>query len=109
MAMTEAVTAHTARAGGLEGVVVADTALSDVDGERGKLVIAGSDVESLAGAITFEGLCTRLWRGMKDTRDEADVRARIAAGRVTGWDALTRLGDALALVDGMDALRAACA
>ena len=36
------------RASGLEGVVVADTRLSHVDGERGELFIAGSRVEDLA-------------------------------------------------------------
>ena len=34
---------------GLEGIVVAHTAISDVDGERGALVIAGAAAESLAG------------------------------------------------------------
>ena len=36
-------------ASGLEGVVVADTVLSEVDGERGRLVIAGHEVEELGG------------------------------------------------------------
>ena len=30
--------------GGLDGVVVADTRLSEVDGERGRLIIAGHDI-----------------------------------------------------------------
>ncbi len=46
---------------GLEGVIVADTRLSEVDGERGRLVIAGSDVEKLAGNVSFEELAHRLW------------------------------------------------
>ncbi|MGH7296509.1 MAG: citrate/2-methylcitrate synthase, partial [Polyangiaceae bacterium] len=46
---------------GLEGVVVAETRLSDVDGERGRLVIAGRDVEQLAGAVSFEEVCALLW------------------------------------------------
>ena len=34
---------------GLEGVVVADTRISDVDGERGKLIIAGNTVGQVSG------------------------------------------------------------
>jgi citrate synthase len=40
-----------------------ETRLSDVDGERGRLVIAGYDVESLSGRITFEGAVGLLWDG----------------------------------------------
>src|SRR5262249_42071063 len=88
----------------------ADTALSDVDGERGKLVIAGSDVEALAGSTSFETLCARLWRAAERApRSEEEARAALAQGRVRAWDALSRMGDALSLADGMDALRAACA
>ena len=36
---------------GLENVVAAETRLSDVDGAAGKLVIAGADVERLAGGF----------------------------------------------------------
>ena len=32
-------------ASGLEGVIVANTALSHVDGERGVLIVAGEDIE----------------------------------------------------------------
>ena len=48
---------------GLEGVVVAETCLSDVDGERGRLVIRGHDVEALAERADFEGVCALLWTG----------------------------------------------
>ncbi len=49
--------------GGLDGVEVADTALSRVDGEQGRLVIAGHDLEALAGRVTFEEVCGLLWGG----------------------------------------------
>ena len=38
---------------GLEGIVVAETHISDVDGERGELVIAGAGVERLAADVDF--------------------------------------------------------
>jgi citrate synthase len=91
-------------AAGLEGVVVAETRLSDVDGERGRLVIAGQDVEAIAGASTFEEVCALLW-----SADAREVRGRIGQGRVRAFAQLGRLGDALSLDAGMDALRAGLA
>lgn len=97
-------TTQTATSSGLEGVVVADTRLSEVDGERGRLVVAGHDVERLAGATSFEALTALLWPDAGQ-----DPRAALAAGRVRAFERLGRLGDALARPDGMDALRAAAA
>jgi len=48
---------------GLEGVVVAETALSMVDGERGELIIAGYPVEEIAPNATFEQTVAMLWNG----------------------------------------------
>jgi citrate synthase len=91
-------------AGGLEGVVVADTRLSEVDGEQGRLIVAGRDVERLAGEATFEEAAAMLWGG-----EPAATRAAIAEGRVMAFERLGRLGDALDRAEGMDALRAATA
>lgn len=97
-------------AAGLEGVVVADTALSDVDGERGRLVIAGHDVESLAAGADFEAVCALLWQGaLPDAAGHAAVRHALGQGRHEAWLRLPRLGDALQAPDAMDALRAALA
>src|ERR1700759_3317081 len=90
-----------ASASGLEGVVVADTLLSDVDGERGRLVIAGHDVESLADRTPYEGVCALLW-----SRPEAAVREALGRGRERAWKLLPSLGSALDTADGMEALRA---
>ncbi|HXN40525.1 MAG TPA: citrate/2-methylcitrate synthase, partial [Myxococcaceae bacterium] len=61
---------------GLEGVIVADTILSEVDGARGRLIIAGEDVESLAGRVTYEQLAARLWG-----QPEAWVREQLGEAR----------------------------
>jgi citrate synthase len=45
------------QASGLDGVVVASTALSDVDGERGRLIFRGYPVEELVERATFEEVC----------------------------------------------------
>ena len=39
---------------GLEGVVAAQTRISDVDGQQGKLFYAGYDIADLAAHATFE-------------------------------------------------------
>jgi citrate synthase len=94
---------------GLEGVVVAETRLSEVDGERGRLVIAGGDVESLAGAISFEDVCARLWAPYAKQALPVSLQASLGEARVRAFGLLDGLGDALSAEDGMDALRAAVA
>jgi citrate synthase len=89
-----------AAASGLEGVVAAQTRLSDVDGERGRLVIAGYDVEHLAAHASFERAVGLLWDG--ELRERA-----LGAGRAAAFERLGRVGDALDAADGMDALRCA--
>ncbi|MFN0248306.1 MAG: citrate synthase [Kofleriaceae bacterium] len=90
---------------GLEGVVVAETMISDVDGERGRLIIAGSDVEQLAHSTSFEEATRRVLVAGGATPEELDVAPSLARARVDAWQLLPRLGDALALPDAMDALR----
>jgi citrate synthase len=60
---------------GLEGVVVAETRLGDVDGEHGRLWIAGRPLEEVAD-LGFEGTCALLWRRPRD-----EVRGTLAAAR----------------------------
>jgi citrate synthase len=99
----------TAKSSGLEGVVVADTAISDVDGERGRLVIAGQDVEQLAATTGYEAAAARVLSA-GGLPIEADELAReLATARARAWEILPRLGDALDAPDGMEALRAGMA
>ena len=95
-------------ASGLEGLVVAETRLSHIDGEGGRLVVGGYDVEGLAGRIPFEEMCGLLWHGELPSPEEAARLARgIARARVEAFERLDRLGDALEAPDPMDALRTA--
>ena len=99
-----------ARSSGLEGIVVADTVLSDVDGERGRLIIRGHDVEALALAHDFEAAAHLLWTGkLPDPAAHAELRAQLGLARERAWQRLPTLGDALAAPDAMEALRAALA
>lgn len=95
-------------ASGLEDVVAATTRLSDVDGEAGRLVIAGRAVEDLAGAVTFEDEVHLLWRGRAPSATERErVQSALGEARAAAFERLGALGDALTMADAMDALRAA--
>jgi citrate synthase len=48
---------------GLEGVVVAESTLSAVDGANGKLTYVGYAIEDLAANVSFEEVCHLLWYG----------------------------------------------
>lgn len=67
---------------GLEGVVAADTRLSDVRGEEGVLVYAGYDINELAGHVSFEEVVHLLHKGHLPNRAELDaLKKTLAASR----------------------------
>jgi citrate synthase len=99
-----------ASASGLEGVVVAETDLSDVDGEQGKLTIRGHSVEELVGRASFEDVCGLLWHGaLPSASARQDIEWSLAQARVEVFELIPALGGALLVSDGMNALRAAVA
>ncbi len=51
---------------GLDDVIAAETALSDVDGEAGRLIIKGFALEDLAGRASFEDAAGLLLSGLFD-------------------------------------------
>jgi len=57
---------------GLDGVVVASTAISHVFGNEGRLVYRGYDIGQLAGKATFEEVCFLLWKGHLPNQVELD-------------------------------------
>jgi citrate synthase len=74
---------------GLEGVVAASTRLSRVDGEAGKLTIAGYAVEDLAPNATFEEVAYLLLHGrLPDPAENARFTRQLAARRVLSSAAL---------------------
>jgi citrate synthase len=100
--------ASEAKGSGLEGVNAADTAISHVDGEQGRLVIAGADAEQLAVTATFEQATQRVLEA-GGAKPVGDLQNALGQARASAWEALPRLGDALDARDGMEALRAAMA
>jgi 2-methylcitrate synthase len=57
---------------GLEGVVVGQSKLSDINGEVGELIYAGYDIDDLARNTTFEEVCYLLWNGELPDRQQLD-------------------------------------
>ncbi|MBW3663796.1 MAG: citrate synthase [Actinobacteria bacterium] len=60
-------------AGGLEGVVAAQTSLSWIDGQRGMLVYRGYAIDDLARHATFEEICHLLLEGTLPTEAELEA------------------------------------
>jgi len=93
-------------ASGLEGVVAAQTELSDVDGQAGRLTIRGYDLEDLAGNATFEEVVYLLWYGRLPTQPELNAfQKQLAAHRVMPNEAEAALQLASKRMKPMDALR----
>jgi citrate synthase len=92
---------------GLDGVPAAETVLSHVDGERGKLIITGEHVGELAAKSNFEGVTARLWNGASlRSLSEANVRTSLGAARERAFARLPELLSAtrgLSIVDGFRA------
>ena len=67
---------------GLENVVAAETVLSDVDGQNGRLVIRGWPVELLAASAGFEDAAHLLWDGFfSSLPDVQTLGARLGSAR----------------------------
>jgi citrate synthase len=65
---------------GLEGVVVGQSRLSDINGEVGELIYAGYDIDDLARNTTFEEVCYLLWNGELPNREQLDgLKRELAA------------------------------
>jgi len=94
---------------GLEGVLVAESELSFIDGDEGKLVYRGYTIEDLARDASYEEVLYLLWHGELPTREELDAfRADMASHREVDDDVLDLVADlADADEDPMAALRTA--
>src|SRR5207249_2230933 len=68
---------------GLEGVVAAQTAISEVDGANGRLIYRGGYlIEDLAPAVSFEETAYLLWNGELPNKSQLDaLRQEMAAAR----------------------------
>jgi citrate synthase len=93
---------------GLRGVTVADTRISDVDGENGILIYRGYRIEELAKNSTFEETAYLLLHDELPTADQLkDFRQRLAKARQVPLFILNSMKTWPHGADPMDALQAA--
>jgi citrate synthase len=91
----------------LDQWVAAETVLSDVDGQAGRLVLRGFDLESLAGKRRYEDVVALLWNGVVD-HGEADtnaLRVALATARVGAFERLAPLVTGLSSRDTQEVMR----
>lgn len=93
---------------GLEGVVVGQSRLSDINGEVGELIYAGYDIDDLARNTTFEEVCYLLWNGELPNRGQLDAfRGELAANARLSDQMLALVRSFPSDADPMSALRTA--
>ena len=90
---------------GLEGVVAADTVLSEVDGLAGRLIIRGHSLDQLAGRTTFEEVTRLLWDGFFDDLPD-DLAPALGAARVEVFAEVAALDTGLLDRTPIEAMRA---
>ena len=90
---------------GLEGVVAAETVLSEVDGQAGRLIIRGHELDELAGRISFEEVTHLLWDGFFD-KLPADLAPAIGAARAAVFAEVSALDTGLLDRTPIEAMRA---
>ncbi|SFS12019.1 citrate synthase [Halomicrobium zhouii] len=84
---------------GLEGVLVAESELSDIDGEVGKLVYRGYTIEDLAKGASYEEVLYLLWYGhLPDEGELAEFTDSMVAERAVD-DAVIEVVRTLAEAD----------
>ena len=83
---------------GLENTIAAETVLSKVDGQAGRLVIRGHDVDHLAATARFEEIVHLLWSGFFEELPDVDTLERdLGDARLA---AFRRIEPALPLLNG---------
>src|SRR3954454_9650353 len=76
--MSTETAATSAASAGLRGVVAAQSAIGDVNGEQGILIYQGYDIHDLAEHSTFEEVVYLLWNGRLPKSDElAELKERL--------------------------------
>lgn len=92
---------------GLEGVVVAQTTISHVFGEEGRLVYRGYDIHELAGKAAFEEVCYLLWHGHLPNRAELESLSSLLAAQRAYPELQAVLATLPKTADPMEVLRTA--
>ena len=101
-------TESTAATAGLRGVVAAQSAIGDVNGEQGVLIYQGYDIHDLAEHSTFEEVVYLLWNGRLPNAGElADLKRQFQANYEIPAQVLEMMRSFPKDADPMDVLRTA--
>ncbi len=101
-------TESTAATAGLRGVVAAQSAIGDVNGEQGVLIYQGYDIHDLAENSTFEEVVYLLWNGRLPNAGElADLKRQLQANYEIPAQVLEMMRSFPKDADPMDVLRTA--
>ncbi len=93
---------------GLEGVVVAETSLSMIDGQNGILRYRGYDIDDLAQTTSFEEIMHLLWFGKLPTQSQLDeLKSRLSSHRQLSPVVKKVIADLPSTGAPIDAMRAA--
>lgn len=87
---------------GLDNVIAAETVLSHVDGEAGRLIIRGHDLEDLAGQTSYEDATALLWQDFAPTEN---LVAELGRARAAAFNAFKPLADKVAPLTAVEAMR----
>src|SRR5205823_13031119 len=91
---------------GLDGVIVADTVMSEVDGEEGRLVVRGHALDKLVATRGLEGVAALLWEGYAaGGGNEAVVHQGLAGARTRAFAEVPKLLLAAKGLNPVEALR----
>lgn len=91
---------------GLENVIAAETVLSDVDGEAGRLVLRGHGLEQLVGRRSFEDVVSLLLEGFFEPGIATSLPAALGAARAEVFACLPDSDVRLLGLPPIEALRA---
>jgi len=91
---------------GLDGVVAAQTTISEIDGEHGTLIYRGYAINEIAETCTFEEVVHLLWTGHLPNRTELEsLQQNLAAHRAIPAGVVRVIQSLSKETDPMDALR----
>jgi citrate synthase len=95
---------------GLDGIVAAQTAISEIDGEHGTLIYRGYRIQDLAERVSYEEVAHLLWIGRLPTATElADLKQHLASQRELPAPVMATIRAMPPSADPMDVLRTGAA
>ena len=93
---------------GLDGIVAAQTAISEIDGEHGTLIYHGYRIQDLAERVSYEEAAHLLWYGHLPTTSELDaLKQKLASQRELPAPVLATIRAMPPSSEPMDVLRTA--